>query len=101
MKLLSQKSVAQKNVKVALFTSGLQRTDGMFGSFVVREPREHDPQKEHYDIDDFSHLFLVTDWMDRLGIDKFVNHHHTTVSYAFSFCRMLLIVVLLYVHFLD
>ncbi|XP_064103002.1 uncharacterized protein LOC135213077 isoform X1 [Macrobrachium nipponense] len=57
--------------------SGMQRTDGMFGSLVVREPVEDDPVKDYYDIDDFSHMFILTDWMDGLGIDKFVNHHHT------------------------
>lgn len=57
--------------------SGLQRTDGMFGSLVIREPEEQDPLKEHYDEDDFEHMFVITDWLDALGIDKFVNHHHT------------------------
>nr|XP_045582741.1 laccase-4-like isoform X1 [Procambarus clarkii] len=57
--------------------SGMQRTDGMFGSFVVREPREDDPQKDLYDDDDYHHIFVITDWLDGLGIAKFVNHHHT------------------------
>nr|XP_053649016.1 uncharacterized protein LOC128700086 [Cherax quadricarinatus] len=57
--------------------SGFQRADGMFGSLVIREPREHDPQKHLYDEDDFRHMFVLTDWLDGLGIEKFVNHHHT------------------------
>ncbi|XP_042224188.1 laccase-1-like [Homarus americanus] len=57
--------------------SGLQRTDGMFGSLIIREPREHDPNKHFYDEDDYNHVFVITDWLDGLGIDKFVNHHHT------------------------
>ncbi|KAK4310942.1 hypothetical protein Pmani_017529 [Petrolisthes manimaculis] len=57
--------------------SGLQRTDGMFGSLVVRVPREHDPQSHLYDEDNFAHSLVITDWLDDLGISKFVNHHHT------------------------
>ncbi|XP_050689230.1 uncharacterized protein LOC126981747 [Eriocheir sinensis] len=57
--------------------SGFQRTDGMFGALVVREPREDDPQRHLYDVDDPMHNLVLTDWLDGLGIAKFVNHHHT------------------------
>ncbi|KAB7498531.1 Laccase-5, partial [Armadillidium nasatum] len=55
--------------------SGFQRADGMIGSLIVRS--RNDSHKSLYDVDDPEHVILVTDWMDKLGIDKFVNHHHT------------------------
>ncbi|CAL4125286.1 unnamed protein product, partial [Meganyctiphanes norvegica] len=57
--------------------SGFQRTDGMFGALIVRSSKESDPLSEHYDEDDPNHVFMLTDWLEKLGIDKFVNHHHT------------------------
>ncbi|KAK8384504.1 hypothetical protein O3P69_009357 [Scylla paramamosain] len=57
--------------------SGFQRTDGMFGALVVRQPREEDPQRGHFDRDEPQHTLVLTDWLDGLGVAKFVNHHHT------------------------
>ncbi|KAG0728602.1 Laccase-3 [Chionoecetes opilio] len=49
----------------------------MFGALVVRQPRHTDPQQHLYDTDDPRYTFVLTDWLDGLGIAKFVNHHHT------------------------
>ena len=57
---------------------GFQRTDGVFGSLVVRSGS--DPLTDLYDVDDPDHVFVLTDWLEDLGIVKFVNHHHTVVS---------------------
>ncbi|KAL7634546.1 UNVERIFIED_CONTAM: hypothetical protein RMT77_014923 [Armadillidium vulgare] len=54
--------------------SGFQRADGMFGSLIVRS--RNDPQRHLYDVDDPEHVMLVMDWLDVLGIEKHVSHHH-------------------------
>ncbi|KAB7497560.1 Laccase-4 [Armadillidium nasatum] len=55
--------------------SGFQRADGMFGSLIVRS--RNDSHKNLYDFDDNEHVIFITDWSDKLLIDKFLNHHHT------------------------
>ncbi|KAF2361462.1 Multicopper oxidase type 1 [Trinorchestia longiramus] len=55
--------------------SGFQRADGMFGSLVVRT--SEDPIAHLYDIDDPSHVLVLTDWLEDLAIKKFVYHHHS------------------------
>lgn len=54
--------------------SGCQRGDGVFGSFVVRAPKERDVHRDMYDVD--VHVLTVTDWLHELGIRKFLAHYH-------------------------
>lgn len=54
--------------------SGCQRGDGVFGSFIVRGPKERDTHKDMYDIDE--HVITIVDWVHELGIRKFLAHHH-------------------------
>ncbi|KAK3090802.1 hypothetical protein FSP39_014772 [Pinctada imbricata] len=58
--------------------SGLQRADGIFGGFIVREPKEQDSHLGFYDLDLPEHTLLVNDWLVELAIERFANHHHAT-----------------------
>jgi hypothetical protein len=50
----------------------------MFGAIVIRTP--DDSLASYYDIDDPSHIFVITDWLEDLTMQKFVYHHHSVVS---------------------
>jgi hypothetical protein len=63
------------NFKLSLWT-GFQRADGVFGSLIVRQSRQSDPQSSLYDYDLPDHVMLVSDWLGELGVTKFVAHHH-------------------------
>ncbi|KAJ8298431.1 hypothetical protein KUTeg_024962 [Tegillarca granosa] len=52
--------------------TGVQRADGLFGAFVVREPNDF----HLYDYDLPEHTVVVFDWMIELAINRFANHHH-------------------------
>ncbi|XP_026666521.1 laccase-1-like isoform X2 [Ceratina calcarata] len=54
--------------------SGFQRGDGVYGALIVRSPPRSNWHDGLYDFDE--HNVLITDWTHRLGIDKFLNHHH-------------------------
>ncbi|XP_026470768.1 laccase-2-like [Ctenocephalides felis] len=56
--------------------SGMQRADGAFGSFIVREPVETNPHADLYDYDLPEHVLVILDWEHQLGMDKFLAHHH-------------------------
>lgn len=55
---------------------GFQRADGVFGSLIVRQSPDRDPQSRLYDHDLPEHVILVSDWLGELGVSKFVAHHH-------------------------
>ncbi|KAF5305483.1 hypothetical protein FQA39_LY01574 [Lamprigera yunnana] len=57
--------------------SGFQRTDGAFGSFIVRTPEEDDPHFDLYDYDLSSHTVIILDWGPEIGLAKFIAHHHS------------------------
>ena len=59
-------------------TAGFQRADGMFGAVTVRSAT--DPLMPLYDVDDPAHFFLITDWLEDLGVEKFIYHHHSEVG---------------------
>ena len=46
---------------------GLQRSDGFYGAFIVREP--NDPHAALYNDDLSEHVILVRNWMYELAID--------------------------------
>ncbi|RXG70038.1 hypothetical protein Avbf_02151 [Armadillidium vulgare] len=54
----------------------------MFGSLIVRS--RNDSHKNLYDFDENEHVIFITDWSDKLLIDKFLNHHHT-LGYRYRF----------------
>ena len=54
--------------------SGLQRSDGLYGALVVREP--DDPSGALYDHDLSDHVILIQDWMLMLAQTMFTGHHH-------------------------
>ncbi|VDI01894.1 Hypothetical predicted protein [Mytilus galloprovincialis] len=56
--------------------SGQQRTDGMFGSFVIRRPRSHDASSMFYDEDLPEHTIMLNDWLDQMGAEAFAAGHH-------------------------
>ncbi|PNF34083.1 hypothetical protein B7P43_G01149 [Cryptotermes secundus] len=56
--------------------SGCQRADGAFGALIVRVPSSSDPHRELYDRDLSEHTVQILDWDDKLGVDKFLAHHH-------------------------
>lgn len=52
----------------------MQRGDGLFGSLIVKVPKEKDP---HSDLTDFDeHVIMVSDWVHTSGTDAFLQHHH-------------------------
>lgn len=56
--------------------SGCQRADGVFGALIIRVPTSSDPHRELYDHDLSEHIVQILDWDDKLGVDKFLAHHH-------------------------
>ena len=45
------------------FRIGFQRADGVFGSLIVRQSKQSDPQSALYDYDLPEHVMLVSDWL--------------------------------------
>uniref|UniRef100_A0A1B6DQZ8 Laccase n=1 Tax=Clastoptera arizonana TaxID=38151 RepID=A0A1B6DQZ8_9HEMI len=41
---------------------GLQKVDGLTGAFVIRQPKEDDPNRDEYDYDLPSHVIVINDW---------------------------------------
>uniref|UniRef100_A0A1B6LX09 Laccase n=1 Tax=Graphocephala atropunctata TaxID=36148 RepID=A0A1B6LX09_9HEMI len=41
---------------------GLQKVDGIVGGFVIRVPRDDDPNSDLYDLDQPSHVIVIQDW---------------------------------------
>lgn len=54
--------------------AGFQRGDGIFGSLVVREPK--DTQMVIYNHDLPEHEIIIWDWLADLSLSNFLNHHH-------------------------
>ncbi|XP_045202825.2 uncharacterized protein LOC123556290 [Mercenaria mercenaria] len=56
--------------------SGLQRSDGIFGAFIVRQADEFEPHLGLYEHDLPEHTVIVNDWLGELTENKFARHHH-------------------------
>jgi L-ascorbate oxidase len=56
--------------------SGIQRQDGAFGAFIVRENSQDDIHAKKYDFDQSEHIIIINDWLNITGIEKFVQHYH-------------------------
>ncbi|KAJ4431310.1 hypothetical protein ANN_19907 [Periplaneta americana] len=50
---------------------GIQKSDGLQGSLVVRRPRDHEPNGQLYDYDLPAHVIVISDWSHRPAIDHF------------------------------
>eukprot|EP00057_Strongylocentrotus_purpuratus_P031127 XP_783673.3 PREDICTED: laccase-4-like [Strongylocentrotus purpuratus] len=60
--------------------AGFQRSDGLFGPFIVREPEEDNPHSALYDYDLHEHTAMISDWMHETAIEVFVLEHHVDVN---------------------
>lgn len=56
--------------------AGFQRGDGIFGSLIVREPKETSKAQVIYDHDLPEHELIIWDWLADLSLSNFLNHHH-------------------------
>jgi FtsP/CotA-like multicopper oxidase with cupredoxin domain len=56
--------------------AGLQRSNGLFGHLVVRQPPSRDPYSAFYDYDLAEHVISVTDWLIEMSENRFASHHH-------------------------
>ncbi|XP_069675441.1 uncharacterized protein [Periplaneta americana] len=50
---------------------GIQKSDGLQGSLVVRRARDHEPNAQLYDYDLPAHVIMISDWSHRPAIDHF------------------------------
>nr|XP_033342198.1 laccase-2-like [Megalopta genalis] len=50
---------------------GLQKMNGVSGSFIVREPAEQDPSIDLYDYDLASHVLFISDWMNENAVERY------------------------------
>lgn len=53
---------------------GMQRGDGLYGAFIVRNPAE--PHENLYDFDMSEHTIITNDWTHLPGNSVFTAHHH-------------------------
>ncbi|XP_034099549.2 uncharacterized protein LOC117564761 [Drosophila albomicans] len=58
--------------------TGMQRGDGVFGSLIVRRPKNSDPHGGLYDFDLSEHVLVVQDWIHEPGASIFAFHHHSS-----------------------
>lgn len=58
------------------FFLGTQRADGLYGPFVIRQPKSADVHGSLYDYDLPEHVITTTDWIHESGSMKFLSHYH-------------------------
>ncbi|KAK1135838.1 hypothetical protein K0M31_000410 [Melipona bicolor] len=51
--------------------TGLNKMDGVFGTLVIRAPREQDPNRKYFDTDYSSHVVIISDWMNEESTERF------------------------------
>jgi hypothetical protein len=51
--------------------SGLQKLDGLEGNFVIRSPKDYDPNGNLYDFDLPEHKIFISDWLHLPADDHF------------------------------
>ncbi|XP_041365213.1 laccase-2-like [Gigantopelta aegis] len=57
--------------------AGVQRGDGLFGSFVVRQSAAREPHRKLYDLDESEHTITLMDWMRKTSVEVFTDKHHS------------------------
>ncbi|XP_070173598.1 uncharacterized protein [Littorina saxatilis] len=56
--------------------TGLQRTDGVFGPFIIRQTPAHEVHAGSYDFDLPEHSMIVNDWLVQMVAARFAHKHH-------------------------
>ena len=56
--------------------TGLQRGEGVFGSFVVRQPPSREPPTGSYDFDLPEHVIIVNEWQNKPLVEVYTAFHH-------------------------
>lgn len=51
--------------------TGLQKIDGLYGSVIVRQPPNKDPNSNLYDYDLTTHVVLISDWMHEDAAERY------------------------------
>lgn len=51
--------------------AGIQEMNGVYGSLIVREPREEDVNSKLYDTDRADHVIVISEWMHELAAEHF------------------------------
>jgi hypothetical protein len=55
----------------------MQRSEGVFGSLVVRQSPSREPHTGSYDFDLPEHVLVVNEWQNKPLIDIFTASHHS------------------------
>lgn len=64
--------------------SALQNSDGLFGAFIIREPKDLDPHIDLYDVDDPEYSIMLNDWRLDMISERFANIYQNDNSLGFS-----------------
>lgn len=56
---------------------GTQRSDGAFGSLIVRQPKSNEPHSHLYDLDLSEHMLFIQDWIHVTSTSNFNAFHHS------------------------
>nr|KAG5697890.1 hypothetical protein BaRGS_026828 [Batillaria attramentaria] len=56
--------------------TGLQRGEGVFGSFIVRQPPSREPHIDEYDFDLPEHVIVVNEWQHRPLVEIYTSSQH-------------------------
>ena len=56
--------------------TGLQTSDGVFGPFIVHQPKDMDPHGNLYDYDLPEHVLAINDWLLELTLNMWAAYHH-------------------------
>lgn len=51
--------------------SGHHKVNGQYGGFIVREPKNSDPNEIEYDVDSSDHYIVLSDWQHSYGEQVF------------------------------
>ncbi|KMQ94895.1 laccase 2 [Lasius niger] len=51
--------------------TGMQKIDGLYGSIVIRQPPNKDPNSNLYDYDLTTHVMLISDWFHESAVERF------------------------------
>ncbi|XP_012139840.2 uncharacterized protein LOC100881736 [Megachile rotundata] len=62
--------------------TGLNKMDGVFGSFIVRHTIERDPHAYRYDYDLANHVVVITDWMHEESTERMPGRNSGVVGQA-------------------
>lgn len=55
----------------------MQRSDGLYGSLIIRQPKNEDVHSNLYDYDLPEHVIITMDWTHEPIVSMFVSHYQT------------------------